>query len=209
MLYAELVAAVLSLKNGAGLHQVRVLHQDKNPPYALQHIYIVSQAKNGAYMLLLTNQAELLGRYHPVGSRCHFHQALDSRFISASISYVTTLDQDRNMDQRIIRGYARNRVDDFIHLPMFACRLLLEMVHGILWRFTSIWKMPTSHTSIPWHTPNFEHSIGSVNFVSSRTNNLESECPESPQGCYSRCVFPRCFRYRLWYHKNRDDFPRY
>ncbi|KAJ5998452.1 hypothetical protein N7451_006262 [Penicillium sp. IBT 35674x] len=46
ILYAEFVASVLSLKIGAGLHQVRVLHEDKNPPYGLQHIYTVSQVRN-------------------------------------------------------------------------------------------------------------------------------------------------------------------
>ncbi|KAJ5538735.1 hypothetical protein N7494_008214 [Penicillium frequentans] len=40
ILYAEFIASVLSLKTGAGLHQVRVLHEDNSPPYGLQHIYI-------------------------------------------------------------------------------------------------------------------------------------------------------------------------
>ncbi|KAJ5769491.1 hypothetical protein N7520_004050 [Penicillium odoratum] len=43
IVYAEFIASIFSLKAGAGLHQVRVLHEDSNPPYGLQHVYIVSQ----------------------------------------------------------------------------------------------------------------------------------------------------------------------
>ncbi|KAJ5621493.1 hypothetical protein N7528_006276 [Penicillium herquei] len=39
ILYAEFVASVLALNNGAGLHLVRVLSEDTNPPHGLQNIY--------------------------------------------------------------------------------------------------------------------------------------------------------------------------
>lgn len=160
-------------------------------------------------MPLLTTKAELLGRHYPLGPRCHFYQALHSRFISASISCVTTLGQDRNMDQRFIRGYARNRVNSSIHLPVFACGLLLEKIHRLLWRFTTSWEMSSSRASISWHTSDSEHSIRSGNFLSPRANNLEYKHAESAHDCYIHRIFTRCFHHRLRYCKNRDDFPRY
>ncbi|KAJ6014749.1 hypothetical protein N7540_009340 [Penicillium herquei] len=39
ILYAEFIASVLALNNGAGLHLVRVLCEDTNPPNGLQNIY--------------------------------------------------------------------------------------------------------------------------------------------------------------------------
>ncbi|KAJ5730496.1 uncharacterized protein N7483_005004 [Penicillium malachiteum] len=39
ILYAEFIASVLVLNNGAGLHQVRVLSEDTNSPHGLQNIY--------------------------------------------------------------------------------------------------------------------------------------------------------------------------
>lgn len=162
-----------------------------------------------SFITLLTFQAELLGRHHPLGPRRHFHQALHSHSIPASVFFTTTLVQDRYMDQRIVRNYARDRVDRFIHLPMLACGLLLEMVYGLLWRISASRKMPTPHTPIPRHSPNSEHSIGPGDIVSSCANNTEPERPDWAQDCSIRYVFTGCFRHRLRYRKNRDDFPRY
>ncbi|KAJ5115751.1 hypothetical protein N7456_000099 [Penicillium angulare] len=39
IVYAEFVSSILALNAGAGLHQVRVLHEDQNPPQGLQYIY--------------------------------------------------------------------------------------------------------------------------------------------------------------------------
>ncbi|KAJ6151530.1 hypothetical protein N7470_007127 [Penicillium chermesinum] len=40
IVYAEVVASCLALKAGAGLHQVRVLKEDQDPPNGLSYIYI-------------------------------------------------------------------------------------------------------------------------------------------------------------------------
>lgn len=46
IVYAQSIASFLSMEDGAGLHQLRVLSEDQNAPYGLQHMYTVSLASD-------------------------------------------------------------------------------------------------------------------------------------------------------------------